>query len=186
MIKYLLILLLLIYGQIVSYSQNILSFDAEDITFEIQDSVFTVKGIYYFSSESEKRYSILYPFPTDSIYGKPMGIVVKYIISGETIDYKVKKDSSSISFSALIKEKTPVMISYQQHLKSNKARYILRSTNYWNKPLQQVNYKLITEPDFIIKRFSTPPDKEITLNNKKIYLWQRQNFMPTNDFEIDY
>jgi hypothetical protein len=186
MIKSLLFLLLQFCGQILCYSQNVLSFDGEDITFEIQDSIFTVHGIYYFSSVLEKQYSILYPFPTDSIYGKPSNISVTYTNTGEAIGYKVKKDSSSIVFSALIKEKTPVMIFYQQRLKSNKAKYILLSTKYWNKPLQQVNYKLITKPDFTINGFSIPPDKEVKLDNKKIYLWQKVNFLPTKDFEIDY
>jgi hypothetical protein len=186
MIKTLQILLLLIFSQIICYSQNVISFEEEDITFEIQDSIFIVKGIYYFNSESEKEFSILYPFPSDSIYGKPFNILVTYINTGETLGYKIKKDSSSIMFPALIKGKTPLMISYHQQLKSNKAKYILTSTNYWKKPLEQVDYKLITALDFNVKKFSIIPDKEIELDNKKIFLWQRENFMPTKDFEIEY
>jgi hypothetical protein len=186
MIKTLQILIILFSGQILCYSQDVLSFEEENITFKIQDSVFIVQGLYYFNSKYEKQYSILYPFPSDSIYGKPFNVNVIYINTGETISYKVNKDSSSIIFHTLISGKTPIMISYHQQLKSNKAKYILISTNYWNKPLGQVDYKLITELDFKIKSFSIPPDKEISLDNKKIYLWQKENFKPTIDFEIEY
>jgi len=168
------------------YSQDYLSFDEEDITFEIRDSTFIVEGLYYFNSGTSKQYPILYPFPVDSIYGIPSNIAVKYINTGETIPYKMRKDASAIIFSASIQGKTPIMISYHQRLKANKARYILLSTHYWRKPLKQVNYKLITKPDFTVKRFWERPDKEIELDNKKMYLWQKVDFMPTLDFEIEY
>ncbi len=188
MIKSLQILLILLFvlGGNICYSQETFSFEKEDITFELKDKRFIIQGLYYFNSETEKMYSILYPFPTESIYSSPSKINVKYLDSGESIIYKKKRDSSSIVFKALIKKENPIMISYQQQLKSNKAKYILKSTNYWNKPLERVNYKLITELDFVINNFSIPPDKEIILENKKIYLWQRENFMPTKDFEIEF
>jgi hypothetical protein len=180
------ILIIFLLGQILCYSQDVVSFEAENITFKIQDNIFIVEGLYYFNSELEKHYAILYPFPSDSIYGNPFNVNVVYINTGEKINYKVNKDSSLIIFPALIKGKTPLMISYKQQLKSYKAKYILMSTSYWNKPLGQVDYKLITELDFRIIKFSIPPDKEITLENKKIYLWQKKNFKPTIDFEIEY
>ena len=185
MIKILQILIILFLGQILCYSQDIISFEEEDITFEIRDSVFIVQGLYYFNSESEKQFSLLYPFPTDTIYGKPFDIHVMNLKTCDTISYKIKKDSSLIVFPALIKGKTPIMISYSQRLKSNKAKYILLSTNYWNKPLKRLDYKLITELGLTVKNFSIPPDKKIILDNKKIYLWQKEYFKPVKDFEIE-
>ena len=78
------------------------------------------------------------------------------------------------------------MISYYQLLKSNRAKYILLSTNYWNEPVKQADYKLITELNFKIKFFSIPPDKEILLENRKIYLWQKENYQPVTDFVVEY
>ena len=186
MIKVLHIIVFLFLWQISGYAQDIISFEKEDISFEIRDSVFIVQGIYYFNSETEKQYSILYPFPTDTIYSKPFNIKVTNLHSKDTIIYKTKKDSSSIGFPVLISGVTPIIISYSQQLKSNKAKYILLSTNYWDKPLMQVDYKLIVGLNFNVKKFSIPPDKMIILDNKKIYLWQKENFTPMIDFEIEF
>jgi hypothetical protein len=179
------LLFLLFLGHPSCFSQNTVLFEDEDITFEIRDSIFIVQGLYYFNSQTENKYSILYPFPTDSIYGKPFDIFVKNLNTEDTIRYKTK-DTSSIVFSVLINGKTPIMISYRQHLKANKAKYILQSTNYWGKPLRKADYKLITELDFKVKGFSIFPDKEIELDGKKVYVWQKENFIPTKDFEIEY
>jgi len=186
MIRTFQILIILLGGYIICYSQDVVSFEAENLTFKIQDSLFIVEGLYYFDSKSEKQYSILYPFPSDSIYGKPFNINVAYTNTGKMINFKINNDSSSIIFPAIIKGITPLMISYYQLLKSNKAKYILLSTNYWNEPIKQADYKLITELNFKIKFFSIPPDKEILLENRKIYLWQKENYQPVTDFVVEY
>jgi len=167
-------------------AQNNIFFEKEDITFEIKDNVFIVQGIYYFNSTSNKEFSILYPFPTDSIYSKPFGIRVKYINSGQQLNYKTANDSSSVVFRVLADSIQPIQISYQQKLNSNRARYILRTTSYWQKPLKQVDYRLVTDLNFSITNFSFQPDKEIEIDNKKVYLWHKENFIPTNDFIIDF
>ena len=165
-------------------AQNEIFFEKEDITFEIKDNVFIVQGTYYFNSTSGKEYSILYPFPTDSIYSKPFDICVKYVNSNQQISYKTATDSSSILFRALADKDQPVLISYHQRLNSNKAKYILLTTNYWKKALKQVDYKLVTDLDFSITSLSMEPDKELQIDNKKVYLWHKENFIPQNDFII--
>lgn len=167
-------------------AQKDLFFDKEDITFEIKDNIFIVQGIYYFNSASDKEFSILYPFPTDSIYSKPFNIGVKYVNSGEKVNFKTVNDSSSIVFRVLANTSQPIFISYHQRLNSNMARYILRTTNYWQKPLKQVDYKLVTNLDFSITSFSIQPDKEIRIKNKRVYLWHKENFAPQNDFIIRF
>jgi hypothetical protein len=186
MIRILQILILLFPGQIIYGPQDMVSFEEEDITFEIEDSIFFVQGLYYFHSPVEKEYAFLFPFPTDTIYGKPCHIRVENISTGDTIIYQAKKDSSSIAFPLVVSGTTTLSISYHQKLKSNRAKYILVSTNYWEKPLKQVDYTLVTASDLDIKKFSFPPDTEIVLDNKRIYLWQKKNFRPTRDFEIEY
>lgn len=167
-------------------AQNDLFFEKEDITFEIKDNTFIVQGIYYFNSTSDKEFSILYPFPTDSIYSKPFDISVKYINSGQQINYKTANDSSSVVFRILADPIQPILISYHQRLNSNRAKYILLTTNYWQKPLKQVDYKLVTNLDFSITSFSIQPDKKIEIDNKKVYLWHKENFTSQKDFVIEF
>lgn len=185
MSKALIFLCLLLIG-INCIAQNDMFFEKEDITFEIKDNVFIVKGIYYFNSTSDKEYSILYPFPTDSIYSKPFNIGVEYVNSGQELNYKTANDSSSIVFRALADSIQPILISYHQRLNSDRARYILLTTNYWQKPLKQVDYKLVTDLDFSITNFSIQPDKEIQIENKKVYLWHKEYFIPKKDFIIEF
>ena len=179
------ILCFLLFG-INCTAQNEILFEKEDITFEIKENIFIVQGIYYFNSTSDKEYTVLYPFPADSIYSRPFNVSVMYLNSGQQINYKAAIDSSSIVFRVKGDSMNPVLISYHQRLNSNKARYILLTAKYWQKPLKQVDYKLVTDFDFIITRFSIPPDKEIEVDNKKVYLWHHENFIPQNDFIIEF
>lgn len=180
------VILCLLLFNINCKAQHKLSFEKEDITFEIENGIFTVRGIYYFNSDSEKEYSILYPFPTDTIYGNPFKIEVSYINSNKNIEYKTTKDSSAVFFRILANPEQPILITYSQRLKTNKARYILLSTNQWHKPLIQADYKLITPLNFSITSLSVKPDKEIQIDNKKIYLWHKENFMPQKDFIVEF
>lgn len=185
MIKPVIFLYLLLIG-FNCFAQNDMFFEKEDITFEIKDNVFIVKGIYYFNSTSDKEYSIVYPFPTDSIYSKPFNIGVEYVNSGQELNYKTANDSSSILFRALADSIQPILISYHQLLNSERARYILLTTNFWQEPLKQADYKLVTDLDFSITGFSIQPDKEMQIENKKVYLWHKENFTPQKDFVIDF
>lgn len=179
-------LVFLIFIAKISFPQSEIFFTKEDLTFEVNDSVFVVEGIYYFDSNSDLKFPILYPFPADGIYSKPFNIKVYYVNTNEQIDYKMSGDSSAITFPIIGDKNQPVYISYSQKLKSGKAKYILTTTKFWSKPLGEVNYKLITELNFEIGSFSIPPDKSITLDGKKIYLWSMTDFLPKVDFEIEF
>ncbi len=167
-------------------AQNELFFEKEDITFDLRDSLFFVRGLYYFNSQSENEFLLLYPFPKDSIFGKPFDIQIAYFNLNKVISYELAKDSSSVVFRIVADSLQPIWISYCQQLKSNTARYILNTTNNWQRPLKQVDYKLVTGLDLSIKRFSIEPDKVIQVDNKNIYLWHKENFMPRNDFIIEF
>jgi hypothetical protein len=182
--KYVLLTLFLIHINFYSLAQNELEFVEEDITFEITDSIFKVKGIYYFHSSTESYYPISFPFPVESIYSKPFNISVKNLSSKNNINYEINKDTSSIFFRPMIKGTTSLLISYSQELYSNIAKYVLLSTNAWDKPLEKANYKLVVEPNLKIEVFSYKPDNTIEVDNKKIYLWNKVNFRPRKDFKI--
>ncbi|MDL2314802.1 hypothetical protein LJC16_00905 [Bacteroidales bacterium OttesenSCG-928-C19] len=177
--------LLILICPFVALAQQ-LSFEEEDITFEIKDSIFSVDGIYYFNSLSENKFSISYPFPKESIYGHPFNIKVIDLASNKNIDYRYNQDTSAVLFQIDVNGLTPVKISYQQKLKSNRAKYILTTTKHWNTPLKQAGYKLITDIDFNIINFSIRPDKEVILDGKRIHFWHKVNFFPDTDFKVEF
>lgn len=166
------------------FSQIPLAFEKEDLTFEIMEDVFVVSGLYYFHSEPQEQVHLRYPFPTDSIYGKAFNINVQYANSGEPIEFFMSSDSSYIAFPVVADREKPVLIGYHQQLKANEARYILTTTQSWKQALKQAHFKLLTSPELVIKSFSYPPDVTTIIGENKLYLWQKENFMPDRDFEI--
>lgn len=169
-----------------SFSQSRLSFVEEDLTFEITDSVFIVQGLYFFTSPVEKDYLIVYPFPSENIYGNPFDIHVIDINSSDTLAFKMADNQSSMAFTARISGQTQLYITYSQTLKSNKARYILTTTRSWNQPLERAEYKLLTDSNLVISGFSMPPENIIAVEGKHIYIWQKENFMTAKDFEVEF
>jgi hypothetical protein len=170
-----------------SFSQNELEFIEEDITFELKNDTFLVKGIYYFYSAlaSENKYSIYYPFPNDSIYYPATNIFIYNVNDSCSIDY-MQKNNHSIGFQAKVKGLTPIIISYKQRLKIHKAEYILLSTNFWEKPLKNVSYKLLVPSNIKVSKFSINPDKYIEVAGKLVFLWQKENYKPDRNFIVEY
>ncbi len=178
---------LIAYGLFIDcFSQTPIVFEKEDLTFEITGDVFKVKGLYYFHAEQHKRTSLLYPFPTDSIYGKAYNINVQYANTGESIEFIANSDSSYIAFQIDIDRNKPIFIEYQQQLKSNEAKYILTTTQSWKQALKQAHFKLLTSPELVIKSFLYPPDQTIEIEGKILYIWQKEQFMPRKDFIITF
>jgi len=165
-------------------AQNNLSFEEEELTFNLGNGIFSVQGVYSFSAPAKAEYTIKYPFPTDTIYGMPFDISVRYFGSGKPIFFRPDRNLSCIIFKALISKNTLIYIGYSQPLKKDKAKYILLTTQEWNKPLKLSNIKLATDTSLVIKSFSIKPDKKISVLNKIVYFWQKEDFWPQTDFEV--
>lgn len=168
------------------YAQKKLCFEAEELTFVLDKDVFTVQGVYQFSSPEEGVFNIQYPFPSDSIYGKPFDVAVRYFNSGKAIDFRSDRNFKNIYFKSLVNKDTPVFIQYSQSLKAQKAKYILLTTKYWNVPLKRSSFKLVTDTSTVIRSFSYEPEKQIVVGNQKIYFWTKEQFWPQKDFEIEF
>jgi|GEM_PF-1947250 len=167
-------------------SQKKLCFEEEELTFILDKDVFTVQGVYRFSSPEEGDFYIQYPFPSDSIYSKPFDVAVRYFNSGKGIDFKPDRNFENIRFKTLVNKNTPVFIQYSQSLKTHKARYILLTTKYWNVPLKRSSFKLVTDTCTVIRSFSYEPEKQIVVGSQKIYFWTKEQFWPQKDFEIEF
>ena len=158
-----------------------LQFYREDITFEIKDGFFYVDGIYNFCNNGNKEIQqvLFYPFPIDSLYGE--------VDSINAIDVNAK--SQNIIFNKTAKGFLfkiglnpygigKYKISYRQKLLKNKAEYILVTTQKWGTPFESSNYKLITSDTMRITATSYTADSTMQINGKKIYYWNKKDFMP--------
>jgi len=60
----------------------------------------------------------------------------------------------------------------------------ITSTQLWGKPLETAVYTLTADKNIKIKTFSYLPDSIKEFEYKELYIWEKHNFMPKDDFEI--
>lgn len=164
-----------------------INFFGEDITFRLDNGYFIVDGIYWFNNESNKPVEkiIYYPFPTDSAAGEVESISI-YNLSEQQEEIALDISDKGLRYLLMIAAKDTAIyrIGYRQKVSNNCVKYILTSTAYWSRPLDWVNYKLITDNKTEIKKFSYEPDRLYQIDNEKIFFWERKDFLPEFDFVI--
>jgi len=165
-------------------SQNI-DFFREDLTFKLNENKFEVEGNYYFRNNLNRplRLKLKYPFPNDSIFGEINSVqCIDLTDSSSTISF-IEQDYMMFKISIPANESKTYRISYHQNLKSNKASYILTTTNRWGKAFEQATYELSVE-NLIIDSLSYIPDKVEVFDDSSKFYWQKENFMPDRNFEV--
>jgi hypothetical protein len=165
------------------YGQE-LSFFKEDITFTLDRNYFTVDAYYWFANQSDMRREdiIYYPFGNSSEKEKVDSFEVCNI-SQNTIPKIVNNSKNGFTFLLEITGRDTAVyhIKYIQTIASDSVKYILTSTQQWNKALDHAEYKLIVDKQIKLTEFSYKPDKVYNIEGKKIFFWKRINFMPTSD-----
>jgi hypothetical protein len=178
--KKVLYLLLFIYTFASGQRAN---FFMEDIAFRLNSVQMDVEGYYWFANDSSVPVNsdIYYPFPNYS--NEKIDSIRLYNISAGQNTYYKCDDAHGISFNLFIAPHDTVIfqIGYRQNILGDSATYILRTTQWWGKPLIQAEYKLIVPDSMLIKRFSYLPVKSYKIQGDKIYYWKMDNFMPTFD-----
>ncbi|MGD1047075.1 MAG: hypothetical protein ABR936_17360 [Bacteroidota bacterium] len=176
-------LMFLLFFHPFAYSQE-LSFYKEDITFTLDRKHFTVDAFYWFANQSDKNYEkiIYYPFGNSSEKEQIDSIEIVNV-SLNIIPTIIDHDKNGFSFLLGIAARDTAVyhIKYIQNITCDSVKYILISTQQWNKALDHAEYKLIVDKHIILTKFSYKPDKVYDINDKKIYYWARSNFMPTSD-----
>lgn len=164
-------------------AQTKVDFIEEYIDFEINETHFSINGIYSFDNQNKKAVTqqIYFPFAE-----KIANIDSIYIINLNTMEYiPFTKQEKGIYFDFLLlpEEIVDLNISYRQVV-AKKNTYIVTTTGFWGKPLNKATYSLATPLNIVIDSCSyTPNDKKIE-ENKIYYLWEMNNFMPVLDFEF--
>ena len=165
-----------------------LTFPKEDLTFTIEAKYFIVEGNYFFRNNTDQfiRRNILYPFPQENQFGKVDSIYLLNLTSQKILRYDKSKNSISFSLETPSKDSTLIFIYYKQKIISDSVKYILTTTRFWGRPFEYVEYKLIVDPSLEITKFSYEPNKEYLIEEKKIYYWEKENFMPDRDMVFHY
>jgi hypothetical protein len=152
----------------------------------IQNDHFYVSGMYYLKNETKESQTLVYPFPVNPLLGKVDSLYVYNITNGEVIIPIIKIENTPVIKIGFEEEEQIIQISYRQVLLGNQAEYVLKSTRGWKNPLVRANYELIVPVSYHMTYFSLLPNDSIVLKNEKVYFWEIFNFMPTENFLIEY
>jgi hypothetical protein len=165
-----------------------MDFYSESLTFRLQKGQFELDGLYYLrnNTANEIRQALFYPFPDIERYGEISFISITR--ENDTASMLIKQTDKGALFAVhlLPKQEAVYHIIYRQSLKSNQAKYIILTTQKWGKPFETAEYRLEHPDNLMLTDLSIPPDTSFYLNDRKIYLWQRNSFMPSVDFEFEF
>jgi hypothetical protein len=166
-----------------------LTFYKEDITFTLGTNHFTVDGLYWFANRANKSCEslIYYPYGINSTTENVDSMEITNV-SENSIPKIVGKDKNGFLFLLRLLANDTIVyhIKYMQNIASDSVRYILTSTQQWNRALEYADYKLIVDKKFIITKFSYKPDTVNNMENAKIYSWTKTNFMPYFDMVFHF
>ncbi|MDD4971283.1 MAG: hypothetical protein PHT07_17780 [Paludibacter sp.] len=164
-------------------AQQPVSFFEEHIDFVLDSVCFSINGIYSFHNASKLQVNehIVFPFAD-----KTSGIDSIRIVNLNTlkkVPFTRLESSVSFEFSLLPNDTVDLNIFYSQKA-AIKNTYIITSTQTWGKPLETAVYSLTTPTDLLIKSLSYTPDSIAEDHGKRVFMWERHQFMPVRDFEI--
>lgn len=175
-----LLIFILILSESLLYSQ-VIDFHSEKIIMRIsKKGILKLEGRYIFINPYNEnvKVSIFYPFPVDSVHQYPKSIYVEGM--------PFKRIEKGISFEVKIQalKKKVVSVKYTQACLRKQARYILKTTNAWGKPLVRAEFVIILPAYFKKVDISYPPDSLKQINGEIKFFITKDNFMPEKDLEV--
>lgn len=165
-------------------TQSPVSFLSEYIDFRIEGDYFSVNGIYLLANFNEKPVyaGIIFPFalPADMVDS----IGVMNLTEARKIAFKKRQRDIFFSLSIGPRDSVAVHLYYRQPLVAKNV-YVLSTTGTWGTPLEKAVYTLTTDKDLFIRSFSFSPDSSVTDTLYKTYFWNKTDFLPQADFEVN-
>ena len=166
-----------------------IEFVREELVFTLDSSFFSVNGDYFFRNSSNADLSFRIFFPVSKTPGyNSFDTVLIYDVTkpGQPLKVEIKDSIASFLLNFLPFSEKCVKIYYKQHHNGSRARYILLTTQKWQKPLEIAKYSLITTKNINISHFSISPDRWENFGETRLYFWNRQQFMPDRDFVFEF
>ncbi|MFP4471885.1 MAG: hypothetical protein ACLFPE_14470 [Bacteroidales bacterium] len=181
------LIFVLLMMTVVLQAQDV-EFFREDLEFRLRVDEFSVNGLYYFRNPAAHpvKQVLFYPFPDEALYGKVSEVFATQLPDSASCFISRTTTGAMIRLEIPPKYEKVLRIGYTQHPPGNFAKYIITTTQNWEKPFELANYVLIVPDDLEIKSFSIPPDDFVDQKNATIYSWKRKDFMPQVDFEFTF
>lgn len=173
----------------VAYTQTRESilFQKEKIIVSVMTDKILIRGEYTFVNMSSVSRSLMlfYPFPVDSLHPFPSNISVT---SGDKrIPFKTAENGIYFAIKLLAESAASINVSYDQPCLVPNACYILKSTAYWQTPLEEADFEIRIPTGIRLKNVSYAADKVVRNQDTFVCTFTRKNFMPDRDlcFEWD-
>jgi len=164
-------------------AQQPVSFFEEHIDFVLDSVCFSINGIYSFRNGSDQPVNKYIVFPFADKTSMIDSIRIVNLNTLKKVPFIRLESSVSFEFSLLPKDTVDLNIFYRQKA-ATKNTYIITSTQTWGKPLETAVYSLTTPTDLLIKSLTYTPDSIAEVHGKRVFMWERHQFMPVRDFEI--
>jgi hypothetical protein len=166
-----------------------ISFKKENIAVRIFDcDTLEIVADYYFSNTDTTDAStmIYYPFPIDSIDFYPHYIIVSYLKDGKSVKYIQKDDGITWNLKVNRQSIDSIRVVYHQRVSERRGRYILTTTKYWKKPLEQADFSVSVPEHMTLTYWSFQFDSVNMQNGTAIYRARKSTFLPDTDMMLEW
>jgi len=164
-------------------------FFKEELVFGIDSVFFTVSGDYYFRNNTKEEIKEIISYPVRNT-GNGLAFDTITVIDNSDpshpLKVKIRDTIALFTLHFLPKSEKAIKVIYRQRHNGSDARYILLTTKYWKKSLEEARYSLVVRKNIRMKNFSIEPDKSEDFGETKVYYWKRTHFMPDKDFEMKF
>ncbi|MCB5295145.1 MAG: hypothetical protein LHW52_01205 [Candidatus Cloacimonetes bacterium] len=171
------------------YPPSYISFEIEQLTFDLSDSLMVFDGLFTFSNLSAlpEIEDIYFPILVDNEQAYFDSLSVIWTSSGYPLRTIKQKGGFWFTLEMPDRSMETVRIRYQQKLLHKQAKYIVTTANSWAKALVYASYEVrLPEGKKVIHYpFDTP--KEATLaEGKQVMSWEFHDFVPQRDLFIQW
>ncbi|MBC8376828.1 MAG: hypothetical protein H8E26_12345 [FCB group bacterium] len=163
-------------------------FLGEDLVFYVSDSLCVMRGEYHFLNPTEEaiKTRLFYPLPVSEQLPFPDMIQVRSLESG--VHLPIMGADSGVSFVLEMDaaSEANIHVEYWQTTEDHVFEYILTSSQTWGRSLEWANYEIHVPDHLQLEYCSLDIDTSWIEIEKKVYLISRENYLPVNDFKIQW
>jgi len=179
----------LLFGAVIPVFSQQIDFYREEITFELDSLFFTVNGDYYFRNTSDNLLSPKVTFPIASSGSQRLLDTIMVFAQenlANPVPVTLKDTLARFTINLPPESERMFKVIYRQRHNGSAAKYILTSTNFWKKPIEDARYSLVVPHYIDITGFSIPPDSDTNFGDRRIYYWKKAQFMPDKEFILSF
>jgi hypothetical protein len=172
-------------GQI--FAQNVV-FSREKIELDIKNQQCCLRGTYYFQNRSAmvSERMIYYPFSVNYNLAPPDTIVVTDMSRHKSINFSGSEQGILFPLVIPAKGESAYRVIYCQNTPQQKMEYILTSTHFWNRPLDQAEFIIKLAADLQLKYLSISWDSTRVSQETIYYYKTRYHFMPDSNLVVEW